>query len=245
MAMTAPAIAGDGPFGALDFSRLSKPQEQFFWKRLKSLAFEEGAITYCGQPDGFAARAKQGIRSCVTEEALNKAESVFKSEMKATLDSFSERKTPCDAKPDVTRGWLGVDLAPAGKAAAEGAGAPIASGALVAGAFDDSPAAKADIRAGDVITALDGETIAGPRELSAKVRALAPGATVQLSLSRDGAARAVSVTLGAMAFDRQGRIAFDMPALIASSKDDLKYVSDEVTEMCRKCKTTIWAIFCR
>src|SRR5271167_1530804 len=108
--LTSPGRADDGPYGDLDFSRLSKPQEQFFWKRLKSLAVEEAVLTYCGQPDDFEQRAKQGIRSCVTSEALNKAESIFKSELKAIETSFNERKPPCSAKPEVTRGWLGVDL---------------------------------------------------------------------------------------------------------------------------------------
>ena len=48
-----------------------------------------------------------------------------------------------------------------------------------------------------------------------------------------------------MAFDADGSVALDMPALIASSQDDLKRVADEVTDMCRKCKTTIWSVFCR
>jgi hypothetical protein len=91
---------------------------------------------------------------------------------------------------------------------------------------------------------VDGENVADPKELSVKIRALAPGTNIQLGILRNGAGRTVSVKLGAMAFDRQGKIAFDMPALIQSSKEDLKSVSDEVTEMCRKCKTTIWAVFC-
>jgi serine protease Do len=114
----------------------------------------------------------------------------------------------------------------------------------VTGALNDSPAAAADLKAGDVITTVNGETIAGPKELSAKIRGLAPGATVQLGVLRNGAGRTVTVKLGAMAFDRQGRIALDMPALIESSKQDLKSVSDQVTEMCQKCKTSIWAMFC-
>src|ERR1700683_5296410 len=85
--LTSTAIADDGPFGDLDFSRLSKPQEQFFWKRLKSLAAEEAVISYCGQPDDFEQRAKQGIQACVTSEAMNKAESFFESELKATKAS--------------------------------------------------------------------------------------------------------------------------------------------------------------
>jgi serine protease Do len=139
---------------------------------------------------------------------------------------------------------LGVDISPVGKDAGSSAGASAGSGAFVARTLDDSPAATADLKAGDVITTVDGANIAGPKELTAKIRALAPGATVQLGVLRNGAGRTVSVKLGAMAFDRQGRIALDMPALIESSKQDLKSVSDQVAEMCQKCKTSIWAVFC-
>jgi len=242
--LTSPGLAENSQFGDLDFTRLTKSQEQFFWKRLKLLAFEEAAITFCGQPDDFEQRAKKGIQSCVTAEALNKAEAVYRSELKASLAGFSERKMACNAKPDSTRGWLGVDLSPVSKDIAGSAGAHAAPGALVAGAFDDSPAVAADIKAGDIITSVNGESVADPKELSAKIRALAPGTTVQLGVLRDGAGHTVSVKLGAMAFDRQGRIGFDMPALIESSQKDLKYVSDQVTEMCGKCKTSIFAMFC-
>jgi hypothetical protein len=241
--LSSPGQADDGPSGDLDFSRLSKPQEQFFWKRLTDLAVEEAVLTYCGQSDDFEQRVKQGIRSCVTSEALNKAESFFESELKATKDSLSERRASCHGKPEATSGWLGVDIGPAAKDVASSPGGA-GSGALVTGALHDSPAAAADLRAGDVITAVNGENIAGPKELSAKIRSLAPGATVQLGVLRDGAGRTVTVKLGAMAFDRQGRIALDMPALIESSKQDLKSVSDQVIEMCQKCKTSIWAMFC-
>src|SRR5271156_3113183 len=117
-------LADDGPFGDLDFSRLSKPQEQFFWKRLKSLAAEEAVLTYCGQPDDFEQRAKQGIRSCVTSEALNKAESFFKSELKVARDSLNERQASCRAKPEATSGWLGIDISPVGDGAADSPSSP-------------------------------------------------------------------------------------------------------------------------
>ena len=239
----APGRADDGPYGNLDFTHLSQSQEEFFWKRLKALAVEEAALTYCGQPDDFEQRAKQGIRSCVTADALNKAQSFFTSEMKATLNSLRERRLSCNAKPEATSGWLGVDISPVSKGSP--ARPDVGSGALVTGTLDGSPAAAADLKPGDVITSMNGETIASPKELSAKVRGVAPRTTIQLGVLRDGAGRSVSVTLGAMAFDRQGMIAVDMPALVASSKQDLRSISDEVTEMCQKCKSSIWAMFCR
>ena len=238
LVLAAPVRAEEGAYGHLDFSRMTKPQEQFFWTRLRSLAVEEAVLTYCGQPDDFAERAKQGIRACVTAEALGKAESFFRSEMKGAESTLRERGAACRAKPEANRGWLGVEI----KAVDKEDGA---KGALVTGAVAESPAAASDLKAGDVITAVNGGAIDGPKALSTKIRSLAPGATVQLDVRRDGVGRTVSVKLGAMAFDAQGRAALDMPALIASSQQDLKSVADQVTDMCQKCNSSIWAMFCR
>jgi PDZ domain len=244
LVLTAPAFADEAPFGSLGFSRLSKPQEDFFWKRLKSLAIEEAILTYCGQSDDFARAAKQGIRACVTSEALNRAESFFDSELKTAQNDLRGRWASCRAKPEATRGWLGVELKSVGKEEAD-ARTPSGKGALVTGALEDSPAANAQLKPGDIIEAVNGQPIAAPKDLSTTIRGFSPGATVQLDVSRDGVERTISVKLGAMAFDQDGRTALDMPALVASSKQDLKYVADEVTAMCLKCKTSIWAVFCR
>ncbi len=115
----------------------------------------------------------------------------------------------------------------------------------MAGAVADSPAASAGLKAGDVIAKVNGEAIADPKELLAKIRALRPGAEVRLDVLNAGAARQVSAKLGGMAFDADGRVALAMPELIVSSRDDLKHIADEVTDMCVKCKSTIWAVFCR
>jgi hypothetical protein len=237
------AQAENSPFGNLDFTRMTKPQEQFFWKRLKTLAFEEAILTYCGQSDDFEIRAKQGIKSCVTEDALDRADSFYRLELKSSLEAIRARKATCSAKPDSTRAWLGVEIQPLSKASAEVANGLVA-GALVTNTFDNSSAAAAGVQAGDVITSVDGENIGDPKELTAKIARLAPGANVQLGVQRNGAGRTLSVKLGAMAFDRQGKVAFDMPDLIQTSKKDLRYVSDEVTDMCGKCRTSIWAMFC-
>jgi hypothetical protein len=229
-----PAAADEGGYGTLDFSKLTKTQADFFWTRLKSLAVEEAVLGYCGQTDDFETEAKQGIRACVTEEALNKAEAFFKTEGKAADDALHKRKASCRGKPKADRGWLGVELEPAGD-----------KGALVTGAVDGSPAASADLKAGDVITAVNGGAIAGPKELSTKIRGFSPGSTVALGVSRADAARTVNIKLGAMAFDADGHTALDIPAMVAASKQDLKSVADEVTSMCQKCKTSIWAVFCR
>jgi hypothetical protein len=227
------ARAEDAPYGSLDFSRLTSQQSDFFWRRLRSLAIEEAVLSYCGAPDDFERDAKQGIRACVTAEALGKAEAFFKAEKQIALASLYERKASCRGKSQAQRGWLGVEIKPDAK------------GALVTAAVAGSPAAAADLKAGDVISSVNGQAIAGPKQLTAKIRALAPGATVALGLLRDGAAHEASVKLGGMAFDADGQTALDMPALMVSSREDLHAIAGAVTDMCMKCKTSVWAMFCR
>ena len=69
------------------------------------------------------------------------------------------------------------------------------SGALVADVVAGSAAAKAGIKVGDVVVALDGAPITGQAALVATIRTLAPGEEVEVSLVRDGAA--LEVTAGA------------------------------------------------
>ena len=58
---------------------------------------------------------------------------------------------------------------------ADSLGLKKAEGALVAEPQSDSPAAKAGIVAGDVITALNGEAVKDARDLARKIGAMAPG----------------------------------------------------------------------
>jgi hypothetical protein len=227
------ARAEDTPYGSLDFSRLTAKQSDFFWRRLRSLAIAEAVLSYCGKPDDFETLAKQGIRACVTSEAMGKAVAFFKAQEVTALASLHERKASCRGKPEAQRGWLGVEIKPDAK------------GALVTAAMAGSPAAAADLKAGDVIASVNGQAISGPKQLSAKIRAMAAGATVALGLWRDGAERRASVKLGGMAFDADGQTALDMPALMISSRQDLHAIAGAVTDMCVKCKTSIWAMFCR
>ena len=70
----------------------------------------------------------------------------------------------------VTRGWIGVEIQPVTADIADNLGLKSADGALVAQAEKNSPAAAAGIKSGDVITAVDGETVADPHELGASPR---------------------------------------------------------------------------
>ncbi|MFF4758556.1 S1C family serine protease [Streptomyces sp. NPDC001292] len=58
------------------------------------------------------------------------------------------------------------------------------------------PGAEAGIRAGDVITAVDGQRVHSGEELIVKTRAHRPGDRLELAVERDGRARKVSLVLG-------------------------------------------------
>ena len=96
----------------------------------------------------------------------------------------------------VQRGWLGVSLQPMDQELATAMRATDSKGALVSAVEPDSPAAKAGLRAGDVITGINGQTVASPRDLAAGVADVAPGGTATLAVLRDGTAMEQRVEVG-------------------------------------------------
>ncbi|MBL4890434.1 MAG: Do family serine endopeptidase [Rhizobiaceae bacterium] len=99
----------------------------------------------------------------------------------------------------VVRGWLGVRIQPVSKDIAESVGLELAKGAIVTDPQPDSPAEKAGIRSGDIITAVDGNSIKGPKQLAKMIGSFTPDSKVNLSIWRDGKAMDIAVTLGKLA----------------------------------------------
>ncbi len=102
----------------------------------------------------------------------------------------------------VTRGWIGVQIQLVSQDIADSLGLKDAKGALVAGVEKDSPAGSAGVKSGDVITALDGETVPDPHELARRIASMGPKTTVSITLVRDGAPKTVDVTVGTMPPDK-------------------------------------------
>ncbi|KAB0265650.1 S1C family serine protease [Microvirga brassicacearum] len=96
-------------------------------------------------------------------------------------------------KGSVTRGFIGVQMQPVTKEIAEAIGLKEPKGALVAEAIKDGPAAKAGVKTGDTIVAVDGERIKEARDLSRRVAQVAPGKSLSLTLYRDGKERTVTL----------------------------------------------------
>jgi serine protease Do len=98
----------------------------------------------------------------------------------------------------VTRSYIGVQVQPVSAGIAESLGLKNASGALVDEAKADTPAAKAGIQAGDVITAVNGNAVKDSRSLAREISSMAPGSTAKLDILRKGEQKTITVTLAAM-----------------------------------------------
>jgi len=105
----------------------------------------------------------------------------------------------------VTRGWIGVQIQPVTKEIADSLGLKKTDGALVAEPQAGSPAAKAGISAGDVITAVNNEPIRNARDLARKIAGLAPGTSVKLNVLQKGSEKTVTVTLGELPNQQDAR----------------------------------------
>ena len=68
-------------------------------------------------------------------------------------------------------------------------------GVLVNSVDADSPAAKAGLKAGDVVTAVNGKAVAEPSELIEAVQAVEDGATLAIDYTRDKKAQSTKATL--------------------------------------------------
>src|SRR6202049_408323 len=99
-------------------------------------------------------------------------------------------------KGTVSRGWIGVQIQPVTADIADSLGLKKAEGALVAEPQKDGPAAKAGIESGDVITAVNGQSVKDARELARIIGSFAPGSTAKLDLLHKGQGKVVSLTLG-------------------------------------------------
>jgi serine protease Do len=95
----------------------------------------------------------------------------------------------------VTRGFLGVRPQDVTPALAKEFKLKDNSGALVGDVTTDSPADKAGIQSGDVITEFNGKKMADSRHLRLAVAGIQPGQTVAVKLLRDGKSKSLEVTV--------------------------------------------------
>ena len=95
----------------------------------------------------------------------------------------------------VSRGFLGIAMQPLSDELAKAFKIENNAGVLVAEVTAKGPAEKAGVQSGDVVVAINGQKVEGPREMQLIVAAIPPGTKVELKLMRDGQDKTVSVDL--------------------------------------------------
>lgn len=98
----------------------------------------------------------------------------------------------------VSHGYMGIGITDVTPENAKFFDVTDANGALVSQVEADSPAAKAGLKIGDVITELNGKKVADAGELQMEVGLMHPGSTIKLGLIRDGKNLTLPVTLEAL-----------------------------------------------
>ena len=102
----------------------------------------------------------------------------------------------------VTRGRIGVQIDQVTKDVAESIGLGKPQGALVRGVESGSPAEKAGVEAGDIITRFDGKTIDKASDLPRLVGSTKPGAKSKLTVFRRGGSKELSIVVGEVESDK-------------------------------------------
>jgi S1-C subfamily serine protease len=97
---------------------------------------------------------------------------------------------------DAAAGYLGILLQRVEGGLAEALDLEEDAGVLVSQVVDDSPAAKAGLKAGDIVTRIDKEDVGTPAELRRVIRGHREGDAVRIHYLRDGKKQDVEVTLG-------------------------------------------------
>lgn len=97
---------------------------------------------------------------------------------------------------DGETGWLGVSVNEITAEKAKELKLPAERGVMVDEIDENSPAAKAGLKKGDVITEFGGQRVEGVTQFRRYVRETPAGRAVQVTVWRDGRAQQISVTIG-------------------------------------------------
>jgi serine protease Do len=109
------------------------------------------------------------------------------------IDVASNVQTQLVSTGKVTRGRIGVQIQDVNAQFADAFGLDRPRGALVGQVVEDGPAAKAGIRAGDVILSVDGKPVERSTQLPSVISAIKPGTSAKVEVWRDRESKLVNV----------------------------------------------------
>jgi serine protease Do len=96
----------------------------------------------------------------------------------------------------VERGWLGIAIQELTPGLSGSFKYDSTRGALVSDVQSGSPAEKAGLKAGDIVTRYENKPVAGPSELRNEVAGTAPGTKADITVYRDGRDKDLTVKVG-------------------------------------------------
>jgi serine protease Do len=96
----------------------------------------------------------------------------------------------------VSRGWLGVRIDRVTTEIAEMYGMKNTDGVLIRSLEKDSPAERDGIEPGDIVIAVNGQSVKTPTELSTIIGSKKPNEKVKITVIREGKEKTIEVTLG-------------------------------------------------
>jgi serine protease Do len=138
------------------------------------------------------------------------------------------------AHGSVEHGYLGIGMNDVTPDNAHFFNLQDASGAVVSQVYPDSPASRAGLETGDVITELNGKKVQNANDLQVTVSELAPGAKLDLGILRNGKSMTVATTLaqyhekGEMASadeaqgDKKGKLGLSVGELTQDARQQLR-----------------------
>jgi S1-C subfamily serine protease len=130
-----------------------------------------------------------GINTAIADpgSAQNVGFAIPISNAKAIIDQLRQGRQPA---------YLGVSTRDADEAKLDGNDVRVDEGAYIQGVTSATPAAKAGIKQGDVVVAVDGKAVTSAASLGGLIRQHRPGDDVEIQLDRLGTPVTVHATLG-------------------------------------------------
>lgn len=107
------------------------------------------------------------------------------------------------ANGKVKRGWIGVTIQDVTRELAQSFGMTKPHGALISDILPNGPAAKSELKVGDVVVEYEGQTIDLSSDLPPRVGLTAPGSRVKLGIIRGGKPQQVWITIGELPEENQ------------------------------------------
>jgi serine protease Do/serine protease DegQ len=107
----------------------------------------------------------------------------------------------------VKRGLIGVEIGDLSPALAKNLGVDVSEGAYVRRVTKGSPAETAGIKAGDVVTALNGKSLHSSSDLRNRLGLMPVGTTVDLTFNREGKTMSTKVTIGKTPKEAESKVA--------------------------------------